>query len=637
MLLSREFYDPGLVFLAVMAVIAAVLAIQTVRRGFDRQAGALGEAGQLIGTVGVGGLSAWIGTGHAAGSWVAALLALALILGLLAWLPRLTMAGAVEMAVPPFALAVMTPWSYLLLRDLGFPDWALTLSLAGSAGAALAFGFVFASKLAHHALLTHGDWTRPNAPLPPHAGTGRPKVSIHLPCYSEPPEVVIATIDHVARLDYADFEVLVCDNNTEDEALWRPLEAHCARLNRRLGFERFRFFHVAPLAGAKAGALNYLLDRMAPDAELVAVIDADYLAEPDFLSRLVGYFDDPRIGYIQTPHDYRAYEGAPYLGMCYWEYMPNNKVELPGINEYGAAYTIGTMCILRTEALNAAGRWAEWCLTEDSEVSVRLRALGYDGIYLRETFGRGLIPETFADYKKQRFRWMAGPVQQLRRYWRLYLPQPFGEASGIGGWSKLLEPQRGLYPLLSAVGTAAGLFGGLAAAVMTAKGSLPQVVLPDVAWVAMILFTVAGLLKTWLRYRLAGCTRIVDMAGGEVARLSLTWVTMVAGLAGFSGRPLAWRRTPKFQACSSGALALQAALPETVIGLAHLALLAIPLGLADSLGAHFTLLAVVATLLSAFRFLSAPLMAYLSERRLAPEVERDYLPAAAPEAVGAKI
>lgn len=637
MLSTRAFYDPGLVFLAVMAVIAALLAIRTVRRGFDARTSPHAEAGQLLGTIGVGGLSAWLGTGHAAGSWLAALLALGLILGLLAWLPRLTMAGAVEMALPPLALVVTAPWSYLLLRDFGFPDWALTLSLVGSVFAALAFGFGFASKLASHALLTHGSWRRPNEPLPPHDGTSRPKVSIHLPCYSEPPELVIATINRLARLDYPDFEVLVCDNNTEDEALWRPLEAHCARLNRRLGFERFRFFHVAPLSGAKAGALNFLLDRMAADAELVAVIDADYLAEPDFLSRLVGYFDDPQIGYIQTPHDYRAHEDGAYLRMCYWEYMPSNKVDLPGLNEYGAAYTIGTMCILRTRALNDAGRWAEWCLTEDSEVSVRLRALGYEGIYLRDTFGRGLIPETFDDYKKQRFRWMAGPVQQLRRYWRLYLPRPFGEPSAIGGWSKLLEPQRGLFPLLNAVGTFAGLSGGVAAAMLTAGGSLPRVLLPDVAWVALALFAVASLLNKWQRYRLSGCTRLADMAGGEIARMSLTWVTMVAGLAGLSGKPLGWRRTPKFRAKGSGFLALQATLPETAIGVAHLALLAVPLSLADALGTHFTLLAVIGTLLSALRFLAAPLMAYLSERRLAPSAGRDYLPDTDTEAAVAKV
>ncbi len=66
--------------------------------------------------------------------------------------------------------------------------------------------------------------------IKPRRGTalfaGGPKVSIHVPCYNEPPHMVIETLDYLSRLDYDNFEVLVLDNNTKDEAVWRPLEAH---------------------------------------------------------------------------------------------------------------------------------------------------------------------------------------------------------------------------------------------------------------------------------------------------------------------------------------------------------------------------------------------------------------------------
>ena len=74
-------------------------------------------------------------------------------------------------------------------------------------------------------------------------GAYRPKVSLHVPAYNEPPDMLIETLDALARLDYPDFEVLVIDNNTPDEAVWRPVEAHCAKLG-----SRFRFFHVSPLS-----------------------------------------------------------------------------------------------------------------------------------------------------------------------------------------------------------------------------------------------------------------------------------------------------------------------------------------------------------------------------------------------------
>src|SRR5262249_3730966 len=116
-----------------------------------------------------------------------------------------------------------------------------------------------------------------------------PKVSIHVPIHSEPPELVIETLDALSRLDYSEFEVLVVDNNTSDDSLWRPVEAHCAKLG-----PRFRFFHLLPWPGYKSGALNYALSRTASDAEFVAVVDADYIVESRFLSDLVGHFADPK-------------------------------------------------------------------------------------------------------------------------------------------------------------------------------------------------------------------------------------------------------------------------------------------------------------------------------------------------------
>ena len=102
--------------------------------------------------------------------------------------------------------------------------------------------------------------------------------------------MLIETLDSLAALDYPDFEVLVIDNNTRDESVWRPVEAHCARLG-----ARFRFFHVAPLDGFKAGALNFALRHTAPDAAVVAVIDADYVVRPRVAAR-------PRARFRQSAH-----------------------------------------------------------------------------------------------------------------------------------------------------------------------------------------------------------------------------------------------------------------------------------------------------------------------------------------------
>jgi len=606
-------------FLAVMALLASLIACRAVVAPHRYQKIAH-EGRMLLGSVAVAAALAAAITLAMGGKPVHLLPVVAMFL--VAAVPlarlsrRLNMPGVLLLTTEMLTFWFGFVWGALFLREAGLPADILMLSGAGMVFGAVFFALGFAERFARNAILTHEVWRYPmGAPTP--GASSRGKVSIHLPCYAEPPEVVMETMNRLAALDYDDFEVLVCDNNTKDEALWRPLEAHCARLNTQAGKELFRFFHVSPLPGAKAGALNFLLTEMHPATEYVAVIDADYLAKPDFLSRLVPFFNDPRVGYVQTPHDYRDYEGSAYLTSCYWEYMPSNKVDMLGVNEYGGAFTIGTMCILRASALQEAGGWAEWCLTEDSEVSVRLRAIGYRGIYIGETFGRGLIPDTFSDYKKQRFRWTAGPVQQLRRHWRLFLPAPF--ARPLPGWTKLLEVLRCMAPLRVLFATISGLLGFGAIVTALAAGALSPIPVPDTALVLFALGTLSWFVGNWHRYKLTGTTRASDMIRGEVARYALSYTVLQAGLAGLSKRPLAWRRTPKFAIDSAKGSVLADSLPETLIGLALLAFAGLTATAADRIGQNFAVLATITFASLGLRFLCATYLSWLALRHTRAE------------------
>jgi exo-beta-1,3-glucanase (GH17 family)/cellulose synthase/poly-beta-1,6-N-acetylglucosamine synthase-like glycosyltransferase len=238
-----------------------------------------------------------------------------------------------------------------------------------------------------------------------------PKVSIHVPSYNEPPAMLIDTLDALARLDYPDYEVIVVDNNTTDPAVWQPIEQHC----RKLG-ERFRFFHVAPLSGFKAGALNYALEHTAADVRVVAVIDSDYKVDPHWLRTLAPGFRDEKIAIVQAPQDYRDADESAFKAMCYAEYRGFFHIGMVVRNERNAIIQHGTMTLVRRDALDRAGGWAEWCITEDAELGLRLFEHGYEAQYLPQSYGRGLMPETFMDYKKQRFRWAYGAVQILRSH-----------------------------------------------------------------------------------------------------------------------------------------------------------------------------------------------------------------------------
>ncbi|CAN5363776.1 hypothetical protein BH10PSE13_BH10PSE13_26070 [soil metagenome] len=615
---SRSSFDSSLLFLALMALIAAWLMGRALSYGRRAERPVIDEGLELA----AAGTAALFVGGMVFGNFVDLLPIYAIFLGAAAYLsyavPRLSMAGVIWLTVEILGLLVTGLWSFHFVREAEFPKWIEQIASLGILASMLMLGISLAARVAREAILTHDLWRLPTEAPASASAAHRFKVSIQLPCYAEPPEVVIETMNRLASLDYDNYEVMVCDNNTKDEALWRPLEAHCAVLNQRLGTDRFRFFHVAPLPGAKAGALNYCLDVMAPDADLIAIIDADYYSRPDFLSRLTAFFEDPRVAYVQTPHDYRDYENSRYLSACYWEYMPNNKVDMPGVSEYGGAFTIGTMCILRTEALRKAGGWAEWCMNEDSEVSVRLRAVGYEGIYLGETFGRGLIPDTFDDYKKQRFRWTAGPVQQLVRHWRLFLPSPLAPA--MPGWTKVLEVLRCVSPLQTLFGFVAGLAGIIAVGVALATDAMQPIDIPNITWMLLPVGVVTWWVRTRLRYRLSGCEDTGDMLRGEIARLSLTYVVLVAGVAGLSNRPLAWRRTPKFALETADPSPFASTVPETLLGGLSLFLMIAALSLGGALGPEFAMMMALGFATMAFRFFCAPYMAMLAIRHARAEL-----------------
>ncbi|WP_241088132.1 glycosyltransferase family 2 protein [Pseudomonas viridiflava] len=237
-----------------------------------------------------------------------------------------------------------------------------------------------------------------------------PKVSLHVPCYNEPSDMVILTLDALHRLDYPDFEVLVIDNNTQDPEVWKPVERHCHQLG-----THFRFFHVDPLSGFKAGALNYLLDRTAADAEIIAVIDADYCVNRLWLRHMVPHFADARIGVIQSPQDYRDGDESFFKRCCKAEYRGFFNIGMVIRNDHDAIIQHGTMTMIRRSLLQRL-RWAHWSISEDAELGLRIIENDFSTGYNATSYGKGLIPDTFTHFKKQRYRWAYGAVQILKRH-----------------------------------------------------------------------------------------------------------------------------------------------------------------------------------------------------------------------------
>jgi exo-beta-1,3-glucanase (GH17 family)/cellulose synthase/poly-beta-1,6-N-acetylglucosamine synthase-like glycosyltransferase len=308
--------------------------------------------------------------------------------------------------------------------------WAVIAALVGNIISATSFAWValiVAQIVLLSVLLVDGyeltevvwanQWRRNFLPHDEALPADAPKVSIHVPCYNEPPHMVIETLNALAQLDYPNFEVLVIDNNTKDEAVWRPLEAHCAVLG-----ARFRFFHLPKWPGYKAGALNFALQQTAPDASIVGVIDSDYVVLPEWLRATIPYFEKDKVAFVQAPQDYRDWPGDSFKTMCNWEYAGFFHIGMVQRNERNAIIQHGTMTLMRKGALQEVGGWSEWCICEDAELGLRLFEAGYESVYLNHSLGKGLIPDSFAGYKSQRFRWAYGAVQIIKRHLSALLP-----------------------------------------------------------------------------------------------------------------------------------------------------------------------------------------------------------------------
>ena len=259
-----------------------------------------------------------------------------------------------------------------------------------------------------------------------------PFVSLHVPAHEEPPEMVIATLESLSGMDYPAYEIVVVDDNTTDEALWRPVEAWCRD-------HGVKFEHLENWPGYKSGALNYALRAMTdPRAEVIGVIDSDYQIEPDFLKRCAPMFRDPGVGFVQSPQDYRRWEHNAFFRRLYYSYAYFFAVSQPSRNERDGAIFAGTMGLIRRSALDELGGWDEWCITEDAELSLRLLRAGWSGRHVDASFGRGLMPLSFEALKGQRFRWCFGGIQILRMHWRSMLP-------GGGRRNRLTAGQRWAY------------------------------------------------------------------------------------------------------------------------------------------------------------------------------------------------
>ncbi len=391
-----------------------------------------------------------------------------------------------------------------------------------------------------------------------------PMVSLQVPAYNEPVEVVEKTLKSLAELNYPNFEVLVVDNNTPLQATWRPLEEIC----RKLG-PNFHCLHLDQWPGYKSGALNFAVTQTDPRAEILGIIDADYEVDPNFLNELVPAFVDPQVAFVQTPQDYNDSTGDVFSESMYRGYKYFFEVSMPSRNERNAIIFAGTMGLIRKSVLEEIGGWDEWCITEDAEASLRILKKGYQSLYVNRSFGSGMMPINFEGLKKQRFRWCFGGIQILKKHWEALMP-----------WAHLVDPGNKLtiaqryYYLVGGLGWFSDVFNLLFAFFLVMGAvfnmfSSPIKIRPltDTVLIIPAVFLFLHILRfIWvLRNRLRVS---IKMAVATMYNFfSLGWVVTLACIQGLVQREGVFLRTPKGTSASKAWHAIQVTQWETAIGI----------------------------------------------------------------------
>ncbi|MES2848728.1 MAG: glycosyltransferase [Bacteroidota bacterium] len=260
-------------------------------------------------------------------------------------------------------------------------------------------------------------------------------------CAGEPFDMLEQTLTAMQAMTYP--HTSYCCDEADDP----DVRALCSRLGVR---------HVTRTikVNAKAGNINNALKQAT--GELVVVMDPDHIPATDFLDAVVGYFEDPKVGYVQIVQAYyNQSESLVAKGAAQQTYQFYGPMMMC-MNTYGTVQAIGANCTFRREALDSIGGHAAG-LSEDMHTAMQMHAKGWKSIYHPSILTRGLVPATMSSYFKQQLKWSRGTWELLmvtypklftKFTWRQklhYFLLPFHYLSGIIFFINFLIPVISLF------------------------------------------------------------------------------------------------------------------------------------------------------------------------------------------------
>jgi cellulose synthase (UDP-forming) len=237
-------------------------------------------------------------------------------------------------------------------------------------------------------------------------------VAVFITTYGEPLTVIRKTALAAREIRYP-HNTYILDDGNRDEV---------RALAEELGV---RYLRRTSNEHAKAGNLNHALGQTSE--EFILQLDADHVPLPRMLDRMLGYFQDERVAFVQSPHDFYNFDSFTHVvaghGRRVWEEQRLFfHVIQPGKDRVNAAFFCGSCGVIRRKAFEEIGGFSTETITEDVETSLRLHSRGWKSAYVDETLAFGLAPGSLIPYQVQRLRWGQGSMQILRKFNPLFLP-----------------------------------------------------------------------------------------------------------------------------------------------------------------------------------------------------------------------
>lgn len=254
-------------------------------------------------------------------------------------------------------------------------------------------------------------------PKPKYDPATTPKVTVQLPMFNEL-YVADRIIETIAKFDYPSdkLQIQVLDDSTDEtkDVIAKKVAEVAAR-----GIN-IQHIHRVDRTGYKAGALDAAMDRV--EGDFIAIFDADFIPDPDFLQKTMPYFQDEKIGVVQTRWGHINKNYSILTELQAFGLNGHFAIEQGGRNAAGHFINFnGTGGVWRKKCIEDAGGWEHDTLTEDLDLSYRAQIKGWRFKYLEDVIAPAELPITMSALKSQQHRWMKGGAECFVKMWKTLL------------------------------------------------------------------------------------------------------------------------------------------------------------------------------------------------------------------------